>query len=84
MTRKPRIAIVIGSTRPGRFADKAAGWMLKEAQARGDNEVELLDLRDHPMQFFDWKGPPTSGPSEDPQALRWQETLTWYDGFDIS
>jgi hypothetical protein len=28
MTTKPRIAIVIGSTPPGRYADKAAGWML--------------------------------------------------------
>jgi hypothetical protein len=27
MTTKPRIAVVIGSTRPGRYADKAAGWM---------------------------------------------------------
>jgi hypothetical protein len=25
MTTKPRIAVVIGSTRPGRYADKAAG-----------------------------------------------------------
>jgi hypothetical protein len=29
VTTEPRIAIVIGSTRPGRYADKAAGWMLK-------------------------------------------------------
>ena len=36
MTTKPRIAILIGSTRPGRYADKAAGWMLKQAQARDD------------------------------------------------
>jgi hypothetical protein len=36
MTTKPRIAIVIGSTRPGRYADKAAGWMLKQTKARDD------------------------------------------------
>ena len=41
MTTKPRIAIVIGSTRPGRYADKAAGWMLKQTQARDDIEAEL-------------------------------------------
>ena len=56
MTTKPRIAIVIGSTRPGRYADKAAGWMLKQTQARDDIEAELLDLRDHPLPFFDEKG----------------------------
>jgi NAD(P)H-dependent FMN reductase len=49
MTTKPRIAIVIGSTRPGRYADKAAGWILKQAQARDDIEAELLDLLDHPL-----------------------------------
>jgi NAD(P)H-dependent FMN reductase len=57
MTAKPRIAIVIGSTRPGRYADKAAGWMLKQAKARDDIETELLDLLDHPLPFFDEKGP---------------------------
>jgi NAD(P)H-dependent FMN reductase len=46
MTTKPRIAVVIGSTRPGRYADKAAGWILKQAQARDDIEAELLDLLD--------------------------------------
>src|ERR1700719_1179288 len=81
MTTKPRIAIVIGSTRPGRYADKAAGWMLKQTQARDDIEAELLDLRDHPLPFFDEKGPLISTPSENAEALRWQETLAPYDGF---
>jgi NAD(P)H-dependent FMN reductase len=52
VTTKPRIAIVIGSTRPGRYADKAAGWMLKQTQARNDIEAELVDLRDHPKGFI--------------------------------
>jgi NADPH-dependent FMN reductase len=41
---------VIGSTRPGRYADKAAGWMLKQTKARDDIEAELLDLRDQPCR----------------------------------
>lgn len=81
MTRKPRIAIVIGSTRPGRYAEKAAAWMLKQARARDDMEVELLDLLDHPMPFFDEKGPLISVPSENAEALRFQQTLARYDGF---
>jgi NAD(P)H-dependent FMN reductase len=56
MPSKPRIAIVVGSTRPTRFADKPAQWMLKQAQARDDIEVELVDLRDHTLPFFDEKG----------------------------
>jgi NAD(P)H-dependent FMN reductase len=81
MTTNPRIAIVIGSTRPGRYADNAAGWMLKQTQARDDIEAELLDLRDHPLPFFDEKGPLISTPSENAEALRWQKTLAPYDGF---
>jgi NAD(P)H-dependent FMN reductase len=80
-TKKPRIAIVIGSTRPGRYADKAAGWMLKQTQARDDIEAELLDLLDHPLPFFDEKGPLISTPSTNEEALRWQERLARYDGF---
>ena len=50
-------------------------------KARDDIEAELLDLRDHPLPFFDEKGPPMSTPSENPEALRWQKTLARYDGF---
>jgi NAD(P)H-dependent FMN reductase len=69
---------VIGSTRPGRYADKAAGWMLKQAKARDDIETELLDLLDHPLPFFDEKGPIMSMPSENAEASRWQKTLARY------
>ena len=45
MNTKPRIALIVGSTRPTRFADVPAQWMLKTANARGDMDVELIDLR---------------------------------------
>lgn len=44
-------------------------------------EVDLLDLRDHPVPFFDEKGPIMRMPTENAEALRWQETLARYDGF---
>jgi NAD(P)H-dependent FMN reductase len=49
MTSKPKIAVIIGSTRPTRLADKPAQWMLKQAQARGDMDVEIVDLCDHDL-----------------------------------
>ena len=78
---KPRVAVVIGSTRPGRLADKPAQWMLKQVQARGDMNVELVDLRDHPMPFFAEAASNRWVPSQDPQAVRWQETIARYDAF---
>jgi NAD(P)H-dependent FMN reductase len=78
---RPRIAIVIGSTRPSRFADGPAQWILKQAQARGDMDVELVDLRDHPLPFFDEIASNLWMPSKDPEAIRWQQTVGRYDGY---
>lgn len=81
MTRKPRIGIIISSTRPTRFADLPARWILKQAQARGDMEAEIVDLRDHPLPFFDEVASNAFAPSQNPEAVRWQETIARFDGF---
>lgn len=80
MTR-PRIALVIGSTRPNRFADKPAQWMLGQVQSRGDIDVEVVDLRDHPLPFFAEQGSNRRVPSKDPAAIRWQQRIAGFDGF---
>src|ERR1700722_7700490 len=81
MTVKPRIAVIVGSTRPTRFADKPAQWILKQAQARDDIEVELVDLRNFKLPFFDEKATNRWMPSENPEAVRWQQTIARFDGF---
>ena len=81
MSSKPRIAVIVGSTRPTRFADKPAQWMLKQAQARDDIEVELVDLRDHPLPFFDEIASNMWMPSQNPEAVRWQQTIGRFDGY---
>ncbi|MBB6245150.1 NAD(P)H-dependent oxidoreductase [Rhodanobacter sp. A1T4] len=81
MTAKPRIALIIGSTRPTRFADKPAQWMLKQAQARQDMDVEVVDLRDHPLPYFAEVASTLHAPSKDPEAIRWQQTIDQYDGY---
>jgi len=81
MATKPKIALIIGSTRPTRFADKPAAWMLKQAIARGDIDVEIIDLRDFALPFFDEKASNKWMPSENPEAVRWQKTVGKYDGY---
>ena len=73
--------MIVGSTRPTRFADVPAQWILKQARARGDMEVELVDLRDHPLPFFDEIASNMWMPSQNPKAIRWQETIARFDGF---
>jgi NAD(P)H-dependent FMN reductase len=49
----PRIQIIIGSTRPGRFADKPVAWLVDRLSDRDDLELDVVDLRDHPLPYFD-------------------------------
>jgi NAD(P)H-dependent FMN reductase len=77
----PRIAVIVGSTRPTRFADLPAQWILKQAQARTDMTAELVDLRDHPLPFFDEMASNLWMPSKNPEAIRWQETIGGFDGY---
>lgn len=81
MDVKPRIAVIVGSTRPTRFAPIPAQWIHKQAQARGDMEVDLVDLREYRLPFFDEKASNMWIPSENPEALRWQKTVARYNGY---
>jgi len=78
---KPKIALIIGSTRAARFADVPAQWMLKQAQARDDMDVQMLDLRDFNLPFFDEVASSAWVPSQSQEAVRWQQTLAGFDGF---
>ena len=78
---KPRIGIIIGSTREGRFGDKPAQWIYEIAKRRGDIDVELVDLRDFPLPFFDEPASPLWIPSKDETAQKWQKKVESLDGF---
>ncbi|ABL68444.1 NADPH-dependent FMN reductase [Paracoccus denitrificans] len=81
MTRKPHIAIIIGSTRAARFADKPAAWLLENAQKRDDMSFELVDLRDYDLPLFDEVASNLWVPSQDPRAIKWQQKLAEFDGY---
>lgn len=45
MSEEPlRVAVIIGSTRTGRFGPTAANWIAAEAAKRGDLEIDVIDL----------------------------------------
>ena len=48
-----KIQVIIGTTRQNRFSEKAAQYIYEEAKKIKDLEVELVDLRDYPMPFYD-------------------------------
>lgn len=78
---KPRIAVIIGSTRKTRFADKPAAWLMEKVMDHAELDFELVDLRDFDLPFFDEAASNAWVPSQDPRAVRWQETLAGFDGY---
>ncbi len=78
---KPQIALIVGSTRPGRFADQPAGWLQELAQQREDFQLQVLDLRDYPLPFFEEASPPAAVPPSNVVALEWAKALSRCDGF---
>jgi len=78
---KVKIAIVISTTRAARFGDKPTTWIKEIASQREDLTVEVLDLRDYPMPFFDEVASNAWVPSQNEVAQRWQKKVAEFDGY---
>ena len=55
--------------------------MLKQAQARDDMDVELVDLRDFDLPLFDEMASNLWMPSSDARAVKWQQKIGEFDGY---
>jgi len=78
------IAVIVGSTRQSRFAERPAQWILQQLQKREAVDGRLVDLRDFPMPFFDQPVPPAMPgrpPYDDPVVKRWTAQVEASDGF---
>ena len=78
---KPKIAIIIGSTRDARFGDKPAKWVYDIASARSDIDVELVDLKDWPLPFFNEVASNAWAPTQNEVGQRWQKKVGEFDGY---
>ena len=78
-----RIALIVGSTRPNRFADIPAQWTAEGAASRKDLVLDVLDLRDAALPFFNEPAAPiyTEGRYSEPAAEAWRLKIGEYDGF---
>jgi len=48
-----RVAIIVGSTRPGRKGEAVARWVYEIAGSRSDAEFELVDIKDYDLPLLD-------------------------------
>ncbi len=80
---KAKIAVIISSTRPTRFGDKPAKWIADHAAARGDFDVEIVDLADYNLPLFDAPASDLWMPTPNEVAAKWQAKLNEFDGYII-
>ena len=83
MTDLPRIAILIGSTRPGRKGAAVGEWVHKIAAERTDARFEVLDLAAYDLPLLSEPTVPgaANGVYECAQTQAWSATVTEFDGF---
>jgi NAD(P)H-dependent FMN reductase len=77
----PKIAIIIGSTRPGRRGEAVAKWAYDLAVQRDDAEFELVDLLDYKLPHLDEVMPAVTGKYENDHTKAWSATIAGFDGF---
>lgn len=78
---KLKIGVIISSTRPTRFGEVPAKWILDKANERPEIEADLIDLRDFDLPFFDEAASNLWMPSSNEKAVAWQQKVGQYDGF---
>lgn len=76
-----RLAIIIGSTRPGRKADTVAKWVYDIARQRTDAEFELVDIQDFNLPLLDEPVPPSMGQYSKPHTKAWAAKIDSFDAF---
>lgn len=76
-----RVAIIVGSTRPGRRAGEVARWVHAVAAERPDAAFEVLDLADFALPLLDEPVPPMAGQYTQPHTQAWAAAVASFDAF---
>lgn len=76
-----RVAIIVGSTRPGRNGKAVADWVYQAAASRTDAEFELVDLVDYALPHLDEPVPPLLGQYQHEHTRRWANKIASFDGY---
>jgi NAD(P)H-dependent FMN reductase len=76
-----RIAIIIGSTRPGRKAAAVGKWVYEIAQKRNDAEFELVDIKDFDLPLLDEPMSPIMGQYTQEHTKTWSAKIASFDAY---
>jgi len=79
------LKIIIGSTRPGRAADRVTGWITSAARQHGGFSVDVIDLREWDLPIFGETfatvGDPRNPSFSAPVVRRWNDKIAEGDAY---
>jgi NAD(P)H-dependent FMN reductase len=76
-----KVAIIIGSTRPGRKAEAVARWVYDIANKRSDAAFEIVDIKDFNLPLLDEPVPAAMGQYSQPHTKAWAAKIEQFDAF---
>lgn len=80
-----KIQVILGSTRPQRQSEKVGKWVVEQISKNEDIEVELIDLKDWPLPFYNEVSGVSylKGNFSIDLAKKWGEKIEEADGYII-
>jgi NAD(P)H-dependent FMN reductase len=77
-----KIQVIVASTRPGRVGERIGKWVMA-ASPQNDLELELVNLADYQLPFFNEPASPQFNPNRqpEPEVQRWLDKLAGADGY---
>ncbi len=75
------VAIILGSTRPGRNGEAVARWVYEIAKKRIDAEFEFVDIKDFNLPLLDEPVPPSQGQYSKEHTTVWSAKIDSFDGY---
>lgn len=78
-----KLQVIIGTTRQGRNSERLAKWVADEAGKMDDTTVEIVDLVEYPMPFFDEPISPRYNPNRviNPAVAKWLDKISEADAY---
>jgi NAD(P)H-dependent FMN reductase len=76
-----RIAIIIGSTRPGRRGEDVANWVYEIAKKRSDAEFEIVDIKNFNLPLLDEPMSPMLGQYAHQHTKIWSAKIASFDAY---
>jgi NAD(P)H-dependent FMN reductase len=76
-----KVAIILGSTRPGRNGEAVSQWIYEIAKKRSDADFELVDIKDFNLPVYDEPNSPLMGHYTKEHSKTWSAKINSFDAY---